>query len=173
MILHYGNNKPKYIRYALYSVIILAAFALQSTSIAFPAIFGARAFLLVCVAVSIAMHEREIPAAIFGAACGILADTSAGVEGFNALSLTILCAVCSILISHLMQNNIVTAFVLGAGATAIYELLYVVVNYCIGMGVIPWRQIFTFYLPSFLYTMLFVPVFYYITKKVFISYKSE
>ena len=171
--MRYGDNKPKYIRYCLYSVIILVAFALQSTSVAFPEIFGARAFLLVCVAVSIAMHEREIPAAIFGGVCGILADTTAGVEGFNALVLTILSAVCSILISHLMQNNIVTAFVLSASATAIYEILYIVVNYCIGTDFVPWRQVFSFYLPSFVYTMVFVPVFYYVTKKVFISHKSE
>ena len=171
--MHYGDNKPKYIRYSIYSVIILIAFALQSTSVAFPEIFGARAFLLVCVAISIAMHEREIPAAIFGAACGILADTAAGVEGFNALVLTILCAVCSILISHLMQNNIVTAFVLSAGATVIYEVLYVIVNYCISIGIVPWRQIFTFYLPSFVYTLIFVPVFYYVIKKVFTAYKTE
>lgn len=171
--MHYGDNKPKYIRYSIYSVIILIAFALQSTSVAFPEIFGARAFLLVCVAISIAMHEREIPAAIFGAACGILADTAAGLEGFNALVLTILCAVCSILISHLMQNNIVTAFVLSAGATVIYEVLYVIVNYCISIGIVPWRQIFTFYLPSFVYTLIFVPVFYYVIKKVFTAYKTE
>ena len=171
--MHYGDNKPKYIRYSIYSVIILIAFALQSTSVAFPEIFGARAFLLVCVAISIAMHEREIPAAIFGAACGILADTAAGLEGFNSLVLTILCAVCSILISHLMQNNIVTAFVLSAGATVIYEVLYVIVNYCISIGIVPWRQIFTFYLPSFVYTLIFVPVFYYVIKKVFTAYKTE
>lgn len=171
--MHYGDNKPKYIRYSIYSAIILIAFALQSTSVAFPEIFGARAFLLVCVAISIAMHEREIPAAIFGAACGILADTAAGLEGFNALVLTILCAVCSILISHLMQNNIVTAFVLSAGATVIYEVLYVIVNYCISIGIVPWRQIFTFYLPSFVYTLIFVPVFYYVIKKVFTAYKTE
>ena len=171
--MHYGDNKPKYIRYSIYSVIILIAFALQSTSVAFPEIFGARAFLLVCVAISIAMHEREIPAAIFGAACGILADTAAGLEGFNALVLTILCAVCSILISHLMQNNIVTAFVLSAGATVIYEVLYVIVNYCISIGIVPWRQIFTFYLPSFVYTLIFVPVFYYVIKRVFTAYKTE
>ncbi len=171
--MHYGDNKPKYIRYCLYGVIILIAFALQSTSVAFPEIFGARAFLLVCVAISIAMHEREIPAAIFGAVCGILVDTTAGVEGLNALVLTILSAVCSILISHLMQNNIVTAFVLSAAATAIYEGFYIIVNYCIGTSFVPWRQILTFYLPSFAYTMVFVPVFYYITKKVFISHKSE
>ncbi len=171
--MHYGDNKPKYIRYGIYSAIILIAFVLQSTSVSFPEIFGARAYLLVCVAISIAMHEREIPAAIFGAACGILADTAAGLEGFNALVLTILCAVCSILISHLMQNNIVTAFVLSAGATAIYEVLYVIVNYSISIGIVPWRQISTFYLPSFVYTLIFVPVFYYIIKKVFTAYKTE
>lgn len=171
--MHYGNNKPKYIRYGIYAAVIGLSFLLQCSNIALPEILGARAFLLLPLSVCIAMHEREIPAAIFGACCGILWDTVAGVEGFNALVIMILSAVCSILISHLMQNNIVTAFVLSSATVALYELLYVIVNLGFGGAGNPFRQIITFYLPSFLYTMVFVPVFYYIITHVFTVYKTE
>ena len=59
-------------------------------------------------------------------------------------------------------NNIVTAFVLSAGAVALYEMLYIIVNLVFSGAGNPIRQIFAFYLPSFIYTMFFVPIYYYI-----------
>lgn len=171
--MHYDDNKPKYIRYAMYAALAVGAFLLQCSNIALPEIFGARAFLLLPLSVCVAMHEREIPAAIFGVFCGLLWDNVSGVEGFNSLVIMILCAVCSILISHLMQNNIVTAFVLSGGTVAIYELLYIVVNFGFGGAGNPVRQIFTFYLPSFIYTIVFVPVFYGLTYYIFKTHKTE
>lgn len=170
--MHYDDNKPKYIRYGIYAGIMLLSFVLQSSSISMPEIFGARPLLIIPLCVCIAMHEREIPASIFGAAGGILMDTAAGTEGFNALLLTVLCAVCSILISHLMQNNIVTALVLCSGTLAVYELFYIIVNYILcGAGNVL-TQAFTFYLPVFVYTLLFVPAFYYIIRHVFATHKN-
>ena len=171
--MHYDNNKPKYIRYAIYALVIGLSFLLQSSSVAFPEIFGARAFLLLPLSVCIAMCEREIPAAMLGAFSGLLWDSVSGTEGFNAVIIMILSAICSILISHIMQNNIVTAAVLSAGAVAVYELLYIIVNFGFGGGGNPVKQVLTFYLPSFIYTILFVPVYYYIVNHIFSRYKTE
>lgn len=169
----YDNSKPKYIRYGIYVLAIGLSFLLQSSNIALPEIFGARAFLLLPLSVCIAMHEREIPAAFFGAVCGVLWDTVAGAEGFNSVVIMVLSAVCSILISHLMQNNIVTALVLSSGAVAVYELLYIIVNFGFGGAGNPLKQMFVFYLPSFIYTMFFVPVYYYVISHIFSRYKTE
>ncbi len=171
--MHYDNNKPKYIRYAIYVALIVLATLLQNSNIALPEIFGARAFLLLPLSISIAMHEREIPAAVFGAISGTFWDTSSGIEGFNALVIMAMCAVCSILISHLMQNNIVTALVLNGSAIALYELLYVIVTSGFGGAGNPFRQIVLFYLPSLIYTALFIPVFFYVVKYVYESHKTE
>lgn len=171
--MHYDNNKPKYIRYGIYALIIGLSFLLQSSSVAFPKLFGASTLLLLPVCVCIAMHEREIPAALFGGFCGVLWDTVSGTEGFNAIVLMLLGAVCSILISHLMQNNIVTSLVLSAGTVIVYEILYIIINLVVAGAGNPVRQILIFYLPSALYTMMFVPVFYYIINKVFVRYKTE
>lgn len=170
--MHYDDNKPKYIRYAIYAGIMIFSFILQSSGISLPEICGARPLLIIPLCVCVAMHEREIPASIFGAAGGILMDTASGTEGFNALILTVLCAVCSILISHLMQNNIVTALVLCSGTVAVYELFYIIVNYGFGGAGNVLTQVFTFYLPVFVYTLLFVPVFYYIIRHVFTTHKN-
>ncbi len=71
-ILHYGNNKPKYIRYAIYVVSIAVVVLLQNSRGALPEIMGGRAMLALPFVVSLAMHEREVAAAVFGALAGVL-----------------------------------------------------------------------------------------------------
>jgi len=132
-------------------------------------LFGARVFLSIPFCVAIAMFEREVPAAVFGALAGALWDISSGVDGFNTIVLMLICAAGSLLISHFMRNNVVTALVLGAGSIAAYEIIYVAVRFW-GAGS-PIRPIFTFYLPSLIVTVVFVPVCYFIIKSIFNHYK--
>ena len=167
--MHYGDNKPKYIRWAICGSLLVLSVLLQNSVGGLLEIFGARVFLSIPFCVAIAMFEREVPAAIFGAFAGALWDVSSGVDGFNTIVLMILCAVCSLLISHLMRNNFITALVLGAGSITAYEVVYVAVRFW-GAGN-PIRQIFTFYLPSLIITAVFVPVCYFIVKAIYDSYK--
>ena len=64
--MHYDNNKPKYIRYAIYVVSIAIVVLLQNSRGALPEIMGGRAMLALPFVVSLAMHEREVAAAVFG-----------------------------------------------------------------------------------------------------------
>ncbi len=169
----YDNNKQKYIKYGIYAGIAVAVCILQNSKLAFPEIFGARVFLLIPLSVSISMHEREIPAALFGAFLGVLWDFSGGNDGFNTLILMALSAVCSILISHIMRRNIITAFVLSGGAVIIYELLYILGNVVLSGGGNPLGIMVSFYLPSAIYTLAFVPVMYYLIQWVFNQHKME
>lgn len=167
--LHYGDNKPKYIRWAIFSTLIIVSVLLQNSVGGLFDFFGARVFLCVPFCIAIAMFEREVPAAIFGALAGALWDVSSGVDGFNTIILMALCAVSSLLISHLMRNNLITALVLGAGSITAYEIIYIAVRFW-GAGN-PIRQIFTFYLPSLIITVIFVPVCYFIVKSIYDSNK--
>ena len=167
--LHYGDNKPKYIRWTIFGALLVISVLLQNSVGGLFEFFSARVFLCIPFCVAIAMFEREVPAAIFGALAGALWDVSSGVDGFNTIILMALCAVSSLLISHLMQNNIITALVLGAGSVAVYEVFYVAIRFW-GAGS-PIRQIFTFYLPSLVITVIFVPVCYFIIKLIYNSYK--
>ena len=167
--LHYGDNKPKYIRWVIFGALIVASALLQNSVGGLSELFGARVFLCIPFCVAIAMFEREVPAAIFGAFAGALWDVSSGVDGFNTIVLMVLSAVCSLFVSHLMRNNHLTALVLGAGSVAVYEILYIAVRFW-GAGS-PVRQIFTFYLPSLVITVIFVPVCYFIIKSIYNSYK--
>lgn len=162
--MRYDNNKPKIIRYTVYAVLLIATALLQNSRGAFPEIFGARAFVVLPLCVAIAMHEREIAAAVFGVTAGVLLDVCTANDGFNSVVLMLLCAVCSLLISHFMQNNVVTSFVLAAGTVTAYNILYVIVNIILAGGGGSVRQLLVFYLPSAVYTMIFVPVYYYIIR---------
>ncbi len=162
--MRYGDNKPKYIRWAIFAIIIIISAVLQNSSGGLIEIFGARMFVLLPVCVSIAMFEREVPAAIFGAFAGALWDVSSGADGYNTLILMLLSATVSLLISHLMRNNIVTSLVLGVGATLIYEIIYIV---RIAFAGNPIYRILTFYLPSLVLTVVLVPLCYHIIKKVY------
>ena len=170
--MQYDNNKPRYIRYAIYVALIVLSAILQNSPGGLPEIFGARAFLLLSVCVSIAMFEREIPAAIFGAFSGILWDVSSGKDGFNALVLLILCAICSLLISHIMRNNVLTALVLGSGSIMIYNILYVLVNLVAQGAGLSVKQFFIFYIPSSIYTLVFVPIVYFLVSLIYSSNKT-
>ncbi len=156
----------------IYGAVIVLTTLLQSSNVGFPAILGARPFLLLPLVVSIAMHEREIPAAVFGVVTGIMWDVTSAKEGFSALVLMLLSVTCSVLISHIMRNNIITAFVLGAGALATYQVLYIFVNIILSGAGGGLRLLFTFYLPSFVYTIVFIPVFYYLVKYIFSSHRA-
>ena len=167
--LHYGDNKPKYIRWAIFGALLVASVLLQNSVGGLLEFLGARVFLCIPFLVAVSMFEREVPAAIFGAFAGALWDVSSGVDGFNTIALMALCAVSSLLISHLMRNNLITALVLGAGSVTAYEIIYIAVRFW-GAGS-PIRQIFTFYVPSLIITVVFVPVCYFIVKAIYKSYK--
>ncbi len=166
--MHYGDNKPKYIRWAIFALLVMGACVLQNSSGSLLEIFGARVFLLIPVCVSVAMFEREVPSAIIGAFAGVLWDVSSGADGYNTLVVMLLSAGVSLLISHLMRNNILTALVLGAGATFVYEFIYII---RIAFSGNPIYRILTFYFPSLILTVVFMPLCYFIVKTIYSSFK--
>ena len=130
------------------------------------------AFLLIPLAVSISMFEREITAALLGAFAGLLWDLSAGIDGYNMLVIMLISAVCSILISRVMRNNIVTALVLGLSALSVFIFLYIMIYIVLDGGGSPISQIFRFYIPSFVFTSVFIPLYYYLIKTIFNSNRT-
>ena len=170
--MHYGNNKQKYIRFGLYALIIGVVALVQNSPYVLPEIFGARALILLPLVVSIAMFEREIAAAVFGAVAGILWDICSVKDGFNSIVLLLICAVCSLLIIRLMRNNILTALVLGAGSIVSYTIIYLIFNLFFSGAGASISQIFTFYLPTGIYTLAFIPVFYFPVSWIYNSHKT-
>lgn len=168
--MRYGDNKPKYIRWVIFGLLLAVAVLFQNSYSGLTEILGARIFICIPLCVAVSMFEREVPAAIFGAFAGALWDVSSGVDGFNTFLLMILCAACSLLISHLMRNNVVTALALGTGGIAAYEIIYIALRFW-GAGS-PLSPMFTFYLPSLLITVPFVPICYILVRFIYNKYRN-
>lgn len=159
------KKRALYIRRIAFVIAILIIALIQNTPKLFPTILGFRAFLLIPLVICIAMFEKDLAAALMGALAGALWDiTSATGDGFNALILMLLGAATSLLISYIMRNNLATALLLGGMAIAIYILLhwffFVICSGAEGGFV----TLFTFYLPSLIYSFIFVPIFYIILR---------
>lgn len=165
--MNYDNNKPKIKRRIMFAVLIIITAIIQNTGARFNGIFSFHAFLLIPLAVSISMFEREITAALLGALSGLLWDLSAGIDGYNMLVIMLVSAVCSILISRVMRNNIITALVLGFSALGVFIFLYIMIYIVLDGAGVPLSQIFRFYVPSFIFTSAFIPLYYYLVKYIF------
>ena len=170
--MNYDNNKPKIKRRAIFVVAIIITAIVQNTGARVNGVFDAHAFLLIPLLISISMFEREIVSALLGALAGLLWDLSAGIDGYNVLVFMLICAVSSILINRLMQNNIITAIVLGLSAVAVYITLYIIIYIVLDGGGYPLNQVLRFYLPSFIFTSAFIPIYYFLVKIVFESNRT-
>ena len=148
-------------RRGLFLLFIVAAHLLQNTAGFFPEIFGVRACFLLPLVVCLSLYERELPGALYGIFAGALWDSVSGVgDGFNALYLMLMGAICGILINTRMRNNMLTACMLSAGFHLIYTLLYLVFFLLAegvdSVGFLFWRYLF----PGILYSALFTPLLY-------------
>lgn len=148
-------------------LLILAVNILQNTKGFFFEPFGLRAFLLIPLIVSIGMFERSYAGALLGVLAGALWDSaSAFWDGYNTLFLMLTAAVCGLLINILMRNHLATAMILSTVTGLIYSLMYVVLV-VVARGLdSSWYLLWSFYLPSALYTAVFTPVFYIIVRAV-------
>lgn len=147
------------------AVLVAFTAVAQHTDSAVPRLFSVPPMLLVPVVVSIAMFERSTVGMLFGAMAGILWDFAA-VRGDGYFSV-MLCAIgflSGAAVTFLMRNNIYSALVLGGIATAVCNVGYWLI-FILGKGYEGALSVlFSYYLPSVLYTMVFVFVYYYIVK---------
>ena len=86
---------------------IILLYVLGTTPNLLPEIFGAKPTLLLCVALTAAIFEREIPAMVIGMICGILTDLgySNGI-GLFTISLTVICFI----VGYAANNLVVATF---------------------------------------------------------------
>ena len=140
------------------ALILLLLSVLQNTDGFFPQIFGVRALILIPAVVCMAMYERDIWGMLLGLFAGALWDITASGASFNALYLLTVGFVCGTLINTIMRNNVVTAMILSTLTTLIYNIGYWAVSFVGGGMDNSGFILIRYYLPSILYTMLFIPL---------------
>lgn len=118
-------NKMNFFRYLFYSLQILILFVLGSTPDLFPEIFGSKACLLLPVAITIAVFERELVAMAFGLVCGVLIDLgySNSISTF-AVGLTIICFILGFCANNFINttflNTMLVSVVVIAGLLSLH-----------------------------------------------------
>ncbi len=159
------KKKALYIRRAVFILSILLIALIQNTAHLLPSIFGSHPFLLIPLVICLGMFETSLVAALMGALAGALWDvTVAAGDGYNALVLMLFATATSLLISYLMRNNISTALLLGGAAIVLYCILHWFIFVVCSGAQGGFITLFIFYLPSAIYTFVFLPIFYIVLR---------
>ncbi|MBQ3136637.1 MAG: hypothetical protein IJB74_04055 [Clostridia bacterium] len=160
--MRFSSSRNIYIRRAL-TVLLVFLTALFQHSGFIPELFGAPAMLLVPLTVCIAMFERSIPGMCFGVLAGALWDFAlSGGDGFFSVMLTAVGFASGALVTFIFRNNIRAALLLSFGAlsfcNAAHWLMFIVRKGYEG----GFDLLFSRYIPSVFYSLVFVFVYYYI-----------
>lgn len=171
--MRFRENKEEYKRNGIFLLLIILTAILQNTNGLFPQIYNASAMLMIPLLICISMFEREVTSMVLGLVSGLIWDFySTRMDGFYSVLLVLTCFFCSYLIRRYMRNNIVTAFVYTGICSIVcvvaYWIFFALAGGAQGAGML----IFSKYLPSALYTLVFTPVYYYFIKMISLKYRK-
>ncbi len=154
-------DKQKLLRRGIFGLLVVLCALLQHTKGAFFHIGVVHAWLLVPVVVCVSMHEKRLPAGLFGAFAGVLWDcASVGADGWYAVWLFLLGFSCSTLVALWIRNNARAALLLCGGALGLTALFQWVCFVLLPGQPAAVHQLFSFSLPSALFTLIFaLPVY--------------
>lgn len=163
-----------FFRYLSYVLELILMFVLSTTPGIMPELFGAKPALLVCVALTVAVFEREIPAMIIGMAAGVLTDLGySNSIGVFTISLTIICFVVGYAANNLIVAKFLNYLLYAAIAVGLLFMLYFLVRFIIPGTEDMWSY-FTAHIASrMVQTFLYSIPFYFINKFIYNSLNPE
>ncbi len=161
------SYKQRTLKVVIYLVLTALAALIQNTAGLTLEIGGARCFLLLPVCMILGSGEDERFAAVIALVGGMLWDLSSAVHlGFNAVYMCIMCFFGAALITYIIRNTFITNFIFSTVFILIYCILYwlffIIIKDVRGAEL----SLFTFYLPSALYTIIITPVIYLILRPI-------
>ena len=167
------EDKRLITRRTIYGILLVIAAVLQNTPKAFFEPFGLRQLSVVTLVVCIAMTERELHGMILGLIAGLTLDITGGTTGINAIMLTIIGYICGILVHSIIRNNLITVILFSSIALFLFVNIYWLVT-VVFAGVHPAATVLLkFYLPSFLYTAILIPVWFYIVRMIYKIFPND
>ena len=167
------HRKKLIFRRICLALILLLISVLQNTNGYFPQFFGVRALLLIPAVVCISMFERDIYGMLLGLFAGALWDIFAAGGSFNTLFLATVGFLCGTLINTIMRNNVVTATILTAVSSLIYNIGYWLFHYVLGGLDSSAYMLCRYYIPSIFYTFLLTPLMFIIIRSVHKHFAEE
>ena len=127
-----SQRLESFFRGLAYAVELILLFVLTTTPRLLPELFGAKPVLPVCVALTAAVFEREIPAMFIGMAAGILADLGYTDNiGLFTISLTVICFIVGYAANNLVMATFFNFLLYAAIAVGVIFMLYFLVFFII------------------------------------------
>ncbi len=162
------ENKIVLYRRIILTAVVLLTFFIWNTDGLFPSPWGIPAMIMVPMVITIGMFERETVGMFFGLGAGILIDAfSSQTVCFHAIMLTAAGYFSGVLITRLMRNNLKTCLMLNVIYLFIYNTAFYFVNYySLSKNEISYVY-FDVYIASVFYTMVFVPIIFWIIRAIF------
>ncbi len=164
------NSENKVVRYRriILTAVVLLTFFIWNTEGFLPKPWGVPAMIMVPLVITIGMFERETAGMLFGLGAGLLLDAfSVQTVCFHSVMLTAAGYFSGVLITRLMRNNLKTCLLFNVIFIPFYNTLFYFVNYfSLSRNEVEYVY-FNIYLASVIYTMIFVPLIYWIIRAVF------
>ncbi len=169
-----SEKANSFFRYLAYTIELILMFALSTTPGLLPEIFGAKPVLLICVALTVAVYEREIPSMLFGMAAGILTDLAyTDNVGIFAISLTIICFIVGYAANNLIVATFMNFLLYAAVAVSALFMLYFLIRFIIGGIPDPWSYFTAHILSRMIQTFIFSIPMYFLNKFIYSSLSPE
>lgn len=169
-----SERANSFFRYLAYTVELIMMFALCTTPSLLPEIFGAKPVLLICVALTAAVFEREIPAMILGMAAGIMTDLAYSNNiGVFTVTLTVICFIVGYAANNLIVATFLNYLLYAAVAVGILFMLYFLTRFIIAGEDGAWEYFTAHIISRAVQTFIFSIPFYFLNKFIYHSLGSE
>lgn len=163
-----------FFRYLAYTMEIILIFILGATPGLLPEIFGAKPTLLLCVALTAAIFEREIPAMVFGIITGVLIDLGyTNSIGIFTISLTIVCFIVGYAANNLIMGTFPNFLIYSAVATAGLFMIYFLIRFVWGGVDDAWVYFSHHMISRMVQTYLFSIPLYFLNRFIYRTLSNE
>ncbi|MCL1881222.1 MAG: hypothetical protein FWF76_03500 [Oscillospiraceae bacterium] len=165
----YGSGFTKsdrfrnFMRWFCYSLVLLLLYMIMVSGL----FRGWQPLLIIPLAIAVAMREKEISSSVFGAMCGLIIDIAANrLFGFTGIWLLPSCLLATLLVSHLIKNNLLNFVWLTTATCVVVATMDYFFNFVV-WGVPNSHFILTdFIIPSHLSAIVLSPLMYFAVKKI-------
>ncbi len=155
-------------RRIIFAALVLVVFFIWNTQGIIPKPWGIPSMIMVPFVISIGMFEREYAGMFYGLFAGLLLDTfSSQTVFFHSIMLMAAGYISGVLITRLMRNNLKTCLLMNIVFLFIYNTAFYLFNYHYSSqeGI---NYLYSdVYIASIFYTVVFVPLIYWIVRTVF------
>lgn len=163
-----------YVKYTVLGGIMLFFFVISSIPGFLPDFYGSYPVVLVPFVACVGLFEKEIAGGFYGLFAGMLLDAYSAFGGVYSTLMLCACGFAAGLLGkHLLTENILSSITLTAGSALAYYIGFWLVFYVIRGAESVFEALVLLLMPGFLYTVIFVLLFYPLIRSVCLKARKE